>query len=202
MGLLDSFYRVAEPAATVSTGMFAEPISGLSGLLGNDVQQTRNQFTYQPRTQPGKEGLNALAQALMAGKTALVDNNPPVKAVVEGYHDLADIAGRYNPLLGALFDTFPTAAGMMAGPGRGALASAGRSLAPKAAEMAENYMAKTGGMAFVLPPDVFKALIDKQRSGQKLSVTERVMLQNHQSDMLGDMDDKMRPPPQPQPPNR
>jgi hypothetical protein len=206
MGLMNGLLAVAEPAASAGSGLLAEPIAGWAGLLGGGakgVQKTREAMTYQPRTQAGKDGQNALARALMLGKSAMVDNNPPVKAVMDGYENLADMAGQYNPLLGALLETFPTAASMlMGGPGRSAAASAGRSLAPKMGEMAENYMARTGGMAYVLPPDVFKALIDKQRSGQKLSVTERVMLQNHQSDIMGEMDDKLRALPQPQPPNR
>lgn len=210
MGLLDSFYRVAEPAAGVVSGAAAEPIAGWAGLLGRDVQKTRNALTYDPRTQAGKEGQNALMQMLMAGKSALVDNNPPVRMAVDGFNSLADCAGGVNPLFGAALKAVPAAVGLLAGPGsqvsRNALANvvtdAGRSLAPNAEQMVRSYAAKTGIEQYILPPETFKALIEKKRSGEKLTYTERVMLENHQSDLMGDLNDAIRPAPQPPAPSR
>lgn len=174
MGLLDNFYRVAEPAAGLLSGATAEPVAGWYGLLGGGAQginKLREAMTYQPRTEAGREGQNALAQALMAGKNALVDNNPPVRMAVDGFNALADRAGAVNPLFGAAVKTIPAAAGLLAGPGsqvsRNALANVamdtGRFVAPKFGEMAEQYMLNTGGLLGVVKGDgrLARAMNDK-----------------------------------------
>jgi uncharacterized membrane protein YdfJ with MMPL/SSD domain len=170
MGLLDSFYRLAEPAAGVVSGAAAQPIAGVAGILkGGDaptVNKLLQALTYEPRTQAGQEGQNALRKLLMEGKSAMVDNNPPVRYFVDSYNELADDLGKFSPVLGAAMRTAPVAAGLLStGPVRGAISSAGRSLAPNAEQMVRSYAAKTGIEHYILPPDVFKALIDKQRSG-------------------------------------
>lgn len=64
---------VVEPALTVATGALAEPISGFVGLAGlpfgvdastNAIRRTQEALTYQPRTQSGQAGLQAVGQAL------------------------------------------------------------------------------------------------------------------------------------------
>lgn len=66
--MLDKFI---EPAATIASGMIAEPLAGLAGLANlprgieeatKAVQSTREALTYQPRTTPGKEGLQAVGE--------------------------------------------------------------------------------------------------------------------------------------------
>lgn len=127
MGLLEQFYRYAEPAATLGSSALAEPVAGWAGLLGggaDGIERTRAALTYQPRTEQGQAGMNALANALRSAKTAFVDENPPVNALVKALNASADWAGEQHPLLGALGKTAPTALGLFAGPGSAATRSA------------------------------------------------------------------------------
>jgi hypothetical protein len=86
---------VAEPLATLATGAIAEPIAGLAGLAraafapspeeavrrgAETVGATREALTFQPRTQAGQEGLQAVGsvlapvgEALQAAETFLGD---------------------------------------------------------------------------------------------------------------------------------
>jgi hypothetical protein len=133
--------------------MLAEPVAGWAGLLGGGadaVERTRNALTYQPRTQQGQEGMNALANALQSARTTMVDNNPPVNALVKALQATADYAGERSPALGAAVKTAPAALGLFAGPGgsvsRNALAEVVRPLAPAADNALEGYMRATGGL--------------------------------------------------------
>lgn len=133
MGLLDTLYKYGEPALNMLSGAAAEPVAGWAGLLGGGadaVQNTRNALTYQPRTPQGQQGQSALYQALMGAKQTMVDNNPPVNAMVNGYNSLTDKAGAYSPALGAAMKTLPAAASMFLGPGgsqvRGAFGNVAR----------------------------------------------------------------------------
>lgn len=120
MGLLDSLYRYGEPALGMLSGAAAEPIAGWMGLLGgggSGVESARDAMTYQPRTPQGRQGQIDLMNALMRAKQAMVDNNPPVNAAVNGYNRVADMAGSYSPALGAAVRTLPAAAGLLVGSG-------------------------------------------------------------------------------------
>lgn len=160
MGLLDYLQKYGEPALGLLSGAAAEPVAGWAGLLGGDVGKTREAMTYQPKTAQGMEGQQALMQALMSAKAAMVDNNPPVRMAVDGFNSLADRAGAASPALGALVKTLPAAAMSFGAPGsapvRGAFANAGKesakALAPKMGDALQNYMVKSGG---ILPMDVW-----------------------------------------------
>jgi hypothetical protein len=63
------FQQIAEPAAAMATGMLAEPVSGIVGMaalpFGADVaadavRNTQQGLTYQPRTEAGQQGMQAL----------------------------------------------------------------------------------------------------------------------------------------------
>jgi len=106
--------RFLEPAATFITGALAEPVAGLAGIVqpitpfteaqtpAQAVEQTREAITFQPRTEQGKIGLQAVAEF------------PPVKAFISGLlksekflGDIGfDIAG---PVGGAFGASIPTA---------------------------------------------------------------------------------------------
>ena len=73
---LDSIAGVAEPALTVASGIVAEPLAGISGIIaalnplenqgagGRTVEAVREFFTYDPKTEAGKEGLKSLSEAV------------------------------------------------------------------------------------------------------------------------------------------
>jgi hypothetical protein len=63
------FQQIAEPAAAMATGMLAEPVSGIVGMAAlpfgadvaaNAVRKTQQGLTYQPRTEAGQQGMQAL----------------------------------------------------------------------------------------------------------------------------------------------
>jgi hypothetical protein len=63
------FQQIAEPAAAMATGMLAEPVSGIVGMAAlpfgadvaaNAVRNTQQGLTYQPRTEAGQQGMQAL----------------------------------------------------------------------------------------------------------------------------------------------
>lgn len=82
---------IIEPALAIATGAIAEPIAGLAGIVGGllpgeegqgerFIEATREALTFQPRTQSGKAGLEAVGEALapvgeafQAAETALGD---------------------------------------------------------------------------------------------------------------------------------
>lgn len=122
--------RYAEPALNMLTGLMAEPVAGWSGLLGGDIDRTRQALTYQPRTQEGKAGMNKLAALMGEAGRVMVDENPPVKFAMDGYNFLADELGDMSPMLGAAAKTAPNAIGLLAFPGAGgAMRSIGRGVA-------------------------------------------------------------------------
>lgn len=133
MGALDLLKRYAEPALTLGSGALAEPIAGWAGILsGGDpdaIAKARAALTYQPRSQEGQAGLAALANALRAAKTNVVDNTP-IGSAVNAFGNAADYVGDRNALAGALMRTAPAAALTFLGPGgalsRNAVASAVR----------------------------------------------------------------------------
>jgi hypothetical protein len=65
--------RIVEPALTMATGAIAEPVSGLVGMTAlpfgvdaatNTINKVQNAMTYQPRTEAGQEGLQAVGETL------------------------------------------------------------------------------------------------------------------------------------------
>jgi len=190
MGLLDGLKRYGEPGLGLLSGAVAEPIAGWAGLLsgGNaqNVANVRNMLTYQPRSAAGVAGQNDLANALLGVKTAMVDENPPVRMAVDGYNALADKMGMYSPALGAAARTAPAAAMAFMGPGssvtRKAFANVatdtGRAMAPKVGQMAENYMRRTGGL---LDMDVYHGSPHKfdKFDGSKIGTGEGAQVYGH-----------------------
>lgn len=103
---------IAEPAATLVTGAIAEPVAGLAGIAqavnpfaepgsgARAVESTREALTFQPRTEAGKEGLQAVGEVL-----------EPVAGAIESVESTLgdigfDVAG---PVGGAIGKTIPTA---------------------------------------------------------------------------------------------
>jgi hypothetical protein len=103
------FQRVAEPVATIASAAVAEPLSGLAGLtqLGRGidpavqaVEETREALTFQPRTQAGREGLEAVGKVF----------EPVGKAFGAAERFLGDIGFELaGPAGGAVGATIPTA---------------------------------------------------------------------------------------------
>ena len=112
---------VIEPTATIASSIVAEPIAGLAGIgaglvntgaealgfdapfdrAGDVVQQTREALTFQPRTQEGRESLQAVGETLAPVGEAF-------KAVEEGLGDsVFDATG--SPALAAAATSIPTA---------------------------------------------------------------------------------------------
>jgi hypothetical protein len=100
--------HLVEPAATIATGMVAEPIAGLAGLasaaLGNEnayqtIQDVRGDLTYIPRTEEGMRGLEVLGDKLAPIGNFLTKTEQ--KLGEKGYN----IAG---PVGGALGQVLPT----------------------------------------------------------------------------------------------
>lgn len=105
-------WRYLEPAATMVTGAIAEPISGMYGLItlpggtegaAQNVEDLRSALTYMPKTEQGKEGLEAVGQSILgyAG---------------EAFEDVSQMAGDFaydvtgSPVAGALGSAIPAAA--------------------------------------------------------------------------------------------
>jgi|GEM_PF-2147675 len=119
MGLLDGLAYYGEPALGVLSGLAAEPVAGWAGLLGGGgdaVRRTRDALTYQPRTAQGQAGTAALAGLLGDIKRVAVDENPPVRGLLDSYDAASDYVGMHSPLAGAAMRTLPTAASIFAGP--------------------------------------------------------------------------------------
>lgn len=170
MGLLDQFYRYGEPALGLISGAAAEPVAGWAGLLTgspDNVAATRNALTYQPRTEQGQQGMNALANALMSAKTTMVDNNPPVNMLVNALRNGTDYVGERSPLAGALLTAAPAAAMSFLGPGSavtrnafGSVGNAGRGIIGEAMTnagavpaMRGPLSAQGGALKIGAPPD-------------------------------------------------
>ena len=103
---------IAEPAATLVTGAIAEPIAGLAGIAqginpfaeegagAEAVKATREALTFQPRTEAGKAGLEAVGSVL----------EPVGKAIQATEKTLGDIGFKVaGPVGGAIGATIPTA---------------------------------------------------------------------------------------------
>ncbi len=107
---------VVEPAATVASGMVAEPIAGLAGLATlpfsdssratENIDAVRNALTYVPKTQEGMAALKKVAETLQ-----------PIAETVEKVEQASgdvgfDVAG---PIGGAIGKTVPAAVMMSLG---------------------------------------------------------------------------------------
>ncbi len=108
-----------EPAVTMATGIIAEPIAGLTGLLSlpftdpeqaeSNVSAVREALTYIPKTQEGMAKLQKVAEIL----------EPVGEAVETAEKGLGQAAFEATeaPIAGALAETVPTAAMELAGLG-------------------------------------------------------------------------------------
>lgn len=106
------FTRIAEPAATIATSIVAEPVAGLVGLARapfvgaaqatRDIEATREELTFVPRTQAGAEGLQAVGEVL----------EPVGRAVQAAEKFTGDVAFEATgaPLAGAIGTAVPAAA--------------------------------------------------------------------------------------------
>ena len=102
---------ILEPAATIASGIVAEPVAGLAGIaalpLGADkaataVETVRDKLTFEPRSAEGKAGLDAVGSALAPIGEAL-------EGVSRGAGDFVlDKTG--SPLLAAAAHSAPTLA--------------------------------------------------------------------------------------------
>lgn len=134
---------VVEPALTVATGALAEPISGFVGLAGlpfgvdasaNAIRRTQEALTYQPRTQSGQAGLQAVGQALA-----------PIGEAIEGastYLGDKTLEATGSPGLATAAYSLPTF-------GLEALGLKGAKVAGKAGKLGKQFeIGDVGGQAF------------------------------------------------------
>lgn len=148
---LQSAGGMGEVAATIGSGAIAEPVSGIAGIAkalpqysgvlpfladkafgdmspGQVVEQVQDFFTYQPRTETGKQYLQTPGEALQ-----------PVGEAIEGAETyLGDVVyeATGSPALAAGAATIPTAALELAGAGLGRRAQRGARAATESAEQA------------------------------------------------------------------
>lgn len=142
-GALESVAGVGEVAATMATGVVAEPVSGLAGIMGTllpgdpgqgarFVESVRKAMTYQPRTVAGREYIAGVAEA------------EPVQAVARGLgaaeEGLGEIGAEVygavglDPALGyAAYSAIPTA--LLEATGLGVPGRAGRGFTRRAARL-------------------------------------------------------------------
>lgn len=121
----DVVASVAEPVATVASAIVAEPIAGLAGIgsmiTGADpaeatkaIEATREALTFQPRTEAGQAGLQAVGEV--------------VAPIGEAFEAVSDTAGDFvfdltgSPALAAAAATTPAA--ILEGLGLGAIRKA------------------------------------------------------------------------------
>jgi hypothetical protein len=153
MGIFDYL----EPAATIASGAAAEPLAGLFGLFGggaDGVARARDALTYMPRTAGGQQKLQQLGSLLNDAKTALVDNNPPVKMALDAYNKGVDYVGEQSPATGAALRTLPTAMGLLAGGPTGRAFESAGIAAEKALEPVAYSVMSRGGLPAQLLQDL------------------------------------------------
>jgi len=107
--------EVVEPAATMATGMAAEPIAGVAGMAAaatpflepgagaRAVESTREALTYQPRTEAGQAGLQAVGE--------LVEPVTEALGAAEEFLGETTLEATGSPALAAIAKTIPTALG-------------------------------------------------------------------------------------------
>lgn len=101
-GLLDYLMMGLEPAATMVSGAIAEPVAGIAGLAktitggpeagAETIGQIQEAMTYQPRTEAGKRGMQAIGETL----GPVIE---PIGKAVQAVGDIAYEAG--GPVAGA-----------------------------------------------------------------------------------------------------
>jgi len=99
-----------EPAISMATGMAAEPIAGLTGLVTanpDNVQKVRDAMTYQPRTETGQRTMGAGWDFL-----SRMFDNPYIQSALNNFERSADYLGERSPAAGAALKTLPAIAGM------------------------------------------------------------------------------------------
>ena len=108
-----------EGAASMISGMVAEPVAGLSGLVaaanpfaeegagGRTVEQVRNMLTYQPRTQSGKSEIAGISEVIQPVGEALQKVRDTVG------DDALSVTG--SPVVAAAFSALPDATLAMLG---------------------------------------------------------------------------------------
>jgi hypothetical protein len=105
--------RILEPAATIATGAIAEPVAGIAGIAqsinpfaepgagARAVEATRGALTFQPRTEAGQAGLEAVGEALQPVGEA-------IQSVERGLGDVA-FEATGSPAIAAAATALPTA---------------------------------------------------------------------------------------------
>tara|TARA_R110000850_G_scaffold404_1_gene2290 strand:+ start:531 stop:2195 length:1665 start_codon:yes stop_codon:yes gene_type:complete len=135
LNLLQSAARFVEPALTVASSIVAEPLAGIAGIAqsinplaesgagAKAVEATRDALTFEPRTQQGQEGLQAVGETLAPIGEAL-------SSAEEGLGDTVFNATG-SPALAAAAKTAPTAILELIGLGTGRkIARATKSVTP------------------------------------------------------------------------
>lgn len=106
--IIDALMEAYEAPASLLSGMIAQPISGIAGLLAtpggsekaaNAVRKTQEALTYQPRSEAGRSQLQSLGKLVA-----------PLEQATQAIGDAGYAVG--GPVGGAIASTLPTAAGM------------------------------------------------------------------------------------------
>lgn len=182
--------QYAQPAATMVTGIVAEPLAGLAGLamtpFGSEkaaatVEKVRQALTYTPKSEAGVRGLQAVGETL-----------EPIAKAVEGTEQYLGEKGYQaaGPVGGAAGATTPTAAitALGLGPVRRALkvpviskvlkTKAAKKLLVKAAptieglrDTAKSIYKKIDTSGAIIKPDVMEAFSNNLRlaAGRRVS---------------------------------
>ena len=106
----DNGYGLAEIAAQLGTSAIAEPVAGFAAMYDpvHGADAIREGMTYQPRTQEAQQYSQSVGNA---AKTAV----KPAMPIIDTWKKGVDIAGQYNPVVGATLRTVPTAIGIAMG---------------------------------------------------------------------------------------
>ena len=106
----DNGYGLAEIAAQLGTSAIAEPVAGFAAMYdpAHGADAIREGMTYQPRSQEAQEYSQSVGNA---AKTAI----KPAMPIIDTWKKGVDIAGQYNPVVGATLRTVPTAIGIAMG---------------------------------------------------------------------------------------
>ena len=126
-GLASGIARYVEPAITVGSSLAAEIPAGWAGLAYRDpsmVERVHGDWTYQPRSEAGREGLADLGSAL-SGLGGVAMDIPYLGAGIRNFGDSKDqlIEAGYPGAAAALY-TAPAALAMMIPGGEGLRAMA------------------------------------------------------------------------------
>lgn len=118
-GALESGFGALEAAGTIATGLLAEPAAGLAGVItapfiGSEratevIDRTREFFTFQPRTEAGKESLESVGEFLA----------PVSQFITDAERNLGDTVFEKtgSPFLASIATTIPTIGAELVGIG-------------------------------------------------------------------------------------